>query len=155
MSSNGKVSDNGESRAVIESAVVGVGDAATRSGGRRRAVAGMVTLIGGSGVLHFLAPKPYDSLIPKALPGKPRTWTYLSGVAELGCAAALAIPRTRRLGGLLTALLLVAVFPANVQMAVAYQQQGKPLPMRLVAYGRLPLQWPLIRWALRIRQMAQ
>ena len=88
---------------------------------------------------------------PKALPGEPRTWTQLSGVAELVVALAVAIPRTRRLGGLLAALLFVAVFPANVQMAIDYQRHGKPLPARLVAFGRLPLQIPLVRLALRVR----
>ncbi len=45
--------------------------------------------------MHFLAPRPYDAIIPERLPGPPRAWTYLSGVAELTCAAAVAHPRTR------------------------------------------------------------
>jgi uncharacterized membrane protein len=112
---------------------------------------GLAVLLGGSGVLHFVLPQPYDSIVPKALPGPARRWTTVSGVAEIVVALALAIPRTRRLGGLLAALLFVAVFPANVQMAVDYQRGGKPLPTRLIAFGRLPLQIPLIRWALRVR----
>jgi uncharacterized membrane protein len=119
--------------------------------GSRPALA-LAALLGASGVLHFAAPKPYDSIVPRALPGRPRTWTQLSGAAELGIAAALAVPRTRRLGGLLAAGLLAAVFPANVQMAVDYRR--RPLPLRLVAFGRLPLQLPLIAWALRVRRTA-
>ena len=121
----------------------------------QRSTFGLVALLGGSGVLHFFAPKPYDSIVPAALPGSARSWTYLSGAAELVIAAALAIPRFRRLGGLLAALLFIGVFPANVQMAIDYQRTGKPLPARLVAFGRLPLQVPLVLWALRVRKPAQ
>ena len=105
-----------------------------------------------AGVLHFAAPKPFDGIVPKGLPGSARTWTHLSGVAELGCAAAVAHPRTRRLGGLLTAGLFVGVFPANVQMALDHRR--RPLPQRAVAYARLPLQLPLIAWAWGVRRSA-
>ncbi|MEU6132393.1 hypothetical protein ABZ805_24725 [Saccharopolyspora sp. NPDC047091] len=105
-----------------------------------------------AGVLHFAKPAPFDSIVPKQLPGSARTWTHLSGVAELGCAAAVAHPRTRRWGALLTAGLFIAVFPANVQMAWDFRR--KPLPQRAIAYGRLPLQLPLIAWALRVRSGA-
>jgi uncharacterized membrane protein len=121
----------------------------------QRTALGLATLLGGSGVLHFAAPKPYDSIVPAALPGSARTWTYLSGVAELVVALALAVPRFRRLGGLLAALLFIGVFPANVQMAIDYQRSGKPLPARLMAFGRLPLQVPLVLWALRVRKSGQ
>jgi uncharacterized membrane protein len=101
--------------------------------------------------MHFAAPKPYDTLIPRALPGRPRTWTYWSGVAEIGAAGLVAMPRTRRLGGLLAAVLFVAVFPANIKMAMDWQRGGRPLAARLLAFGRLPLQLPLVTWALRVR----
>jgi uncharacterized membrane protein len=96
-----------------------------------------------------------DSIVPPALPGSARTWTYVSGVAELLVAAALFVPRFRRLGGLLAALLFIGVFPANMQMALDYQRAGKPLPARLVAFGRLPLQVPLVLWALRVRKSGE
>ncbi|AHH94398.1 putative membrane protein [Kutzneria albida DSM 43870] len=117
----------------------------------RPAVA-LAALLGGMGVLHFVAPKPFDSIVPKALPGKPRTWTYLSGVAELGCAVAVAAPKTRRLGALASAGLFLAVFPANIKMAADYRD--KPLAQRLAVYARLPLQLPLVAWALRVRRSA-
>ncbi|MFB9907415.1 DoxX family protein [Allokutzneria oryzae] len=104
------------------------------------------------GVLHFVKPEPFDAIVPRQLPGAARTWTHLSGVAELGCAAAVAVPRTRRLGGLLTAGLFVGVFPANVKMALDYRR--KPAKQRLVALARLPLQVPLVLWALRVRDKA-
>ncbi len=78
----------------------------------------MAAALFGMGVLHFVVPKPFDSIVPPKLPGRARTYTYASGVAEIGVASALAVPRTRRLGGRLAAALLIAVFPANIQFAV-------------------------------------
>ncbi len=104
------------------------------------------------GVLHFAVPKPFDGLIPRSLPGSRRAWTYGSGVAELAVAAAVATPRTRRLGGLAAALLFLGVFPGNVKMAV--DAASAPLPRRAIAWARLPLQWPLIAWALKVRDNA-
>lgn len=106
----------------------------------------LARLLAGSGALHFLAPKPFDSIVPRALPGRARAWTYASGAAELAVAAALAHPRTRRLGGLAAAGLLTAVLPANVQMA--YDWRHRAAPLKAAAYGRVPLQAPLIVWAL-------
>jgi uncharacterized membrane protein len=100
-----------------------------------------------AGVSHFLVPKQYDAIVPKSLPGKPRGYTYVSGLAELTVAAAVAHPRTRRLGGRLAALLFIAVFPANVQMAVDWK--NRPLPFRVIALARLPLQIPLVVWGIR------
>ncbi|GLZ40503.1 hypothetical protein [Actinokineospora sp. NBRC 105648] len=118
----------------------------------RRAIA-LALLLGGAGTLHFTAPRQFDAMVPGWLPGGPRLWTRLSGVAEGAVAVAVAVPRTRGLGALAAALLFVAVFPANVKMALDYR--SKPLPHRLVAWGRLPLQWPLITWALRVRASAR
>ncbi|SMD16338.1 DoxX family protein [Kibdelosporangium aridum] len=112
----------------------------------RRAIL-LAAMLGTMGTLHFLVPRPFDRIIPRALPGNARTWTYVSGAGELGTALLIAIPKTRRLGGLLAALLFVAVFPGNVQMAL----DAKTTPSRVVAFARLPLQWPLVAWALRVR----
>jgi uncharacterized membrane protein len=109
------------------------------------ALAGVLAV---SGVLHFARPRPFDRIMPRSLPGDPRTWTYASGVAELAVAAAVAHPRTRRLGGLAAAGLFAAVFPANVRMAIDWRH-AKPLP-RAIAFGRLPLQVPLVLWGLRV-----
>ncbi|WP_189054613.1 DoxX family protein [Longimycelium tulufanense] len=121
----------------------------TRSSQSATALAGFLA---GAGALHFLAPAPYDGIVPRALPGRPRTWTYLSGLAELGCAGLVAARRTRRSGALLAALLFIAVFPANVRMAVEWSK--RPWPYRLAAFGRLPLQVPLVLWALRVHREA-
>ena len=107
----------------------------------------LAAFVGAAGVTHFVAPRFYDDIVPERLPGPARLWTYASGVAELGCAAAVAIPRTRRLGALATAGLFAAVFPANVKMARDWRD--RPAGLKAVAYGRLPLQLPLIAWALK------
>lgn len=117
------------------------------TGTPRAEALGLAALLATTGVLHFTTPRPFDSIVPRSLPGSPRTWTYLSGVAELAVAAAVAHPRTRRAGGLAAAALFVAVFPANVRMAADWRR-ASPV-RRAVAFGRLPLQAPLIAWALR------
>ena len=110
-------------------------------------------LLATAGVTHFLRPKPYDMIVPKSLPGSARTWTQVSGAAELALAAAVAIPATRRTGALLTAGLFVAVFPANVKMA--YDWRHKPAALKAAAYGRLPVQVPLVLWALKVGRSAR
>ena len=102
-----------------------------------------------TGTLHFARPRPFDRLVPRSLPGSPRAWTYASGVAELGCAAAVAHPKTRATGALATAVLFVAVFPGNVTMAVRARRAGPAL--RYGSLARLPLQLPLVRWAWAVR----
>ena len=104
-------------------------------------------MLTGMSVLHVVAPQPFDRIVPRVLPGSPRTWTYLSGAAELTCAALLANPRTRKVGGYATAATFVAVFPANIQAAI---DERPPEPLGIAMWLRLPLQIPLIRWALRV-----
>ena len=116
--------------------------------GRTREALGLAALLATSGTLHFAAPKPFDGVVPRSLPGSPRTWTYVSGAAELAVAVAIAHPRTRRIGGLAAAALFVGVFPANVKMAADWRH-APPL-RRAIAYGRLPLQIPLVLWGLRV-----
>jgi uncharacterized membrane protein len=101
------------------------------------------------GVLHFAAPTLFDRIIPKWVPGAPRMWTYVSGVWELSSAALLATPRTRRLGAYAAAATLVAVYPANIQMAL----DNKPTtPYGVGLWARLPMQLPMIGWALKHRK---
>jgi uncharacterized membrane protein len=109
-------------------------------------------LLAVAGVTHFALPKPYDRMVPTTLPGSARTWTYLSGVAELAVAAAVVTPRARRLGGLAAAALFTAVFPANVKMAVDARNRSRT--ERLATVARLPLQVPLVIWALRVSRSA-
>jgi uncharacterized membrane protein len=104
----------------------------------------------GVGTTHFLAPKPFDTIVPAELPGSPRFYTYASGVAEVATGALLLTQRTRRLGALAAVALFVAVFPANVNMVRLWWD--KPWPMRVAALARLPLQIPMITMALKIRR---
>ena len=108
----------------------------------------------GSGVLHFTVPTFYDQMIPARLPGSARTWVLGSGVAEIVAGAAVANPRTRQFGGLAALLVFVGVFPANIKMALDASRPGTPAPMRIGTLVRLPLQLPMIAWALRVRRAA-
>ncbi|MFC9514302.1 MauE/DoxX family redox-associated membrane protein [Nocardiaceae bacterium NPDC056970] len=115
----------------------------------------LAALLFGAGTLHFVRPQPFDSIVPRSLPGTARTYTYVSGAAELATAAALAVPRTRRLGGTLAAALFVAVFPANVQMTVDWFRSSRTsTPAKVLAAARLPLQIPLVIEALKARRNA-
>ncbi len=111
----------------------------------------ITALIATSGVLHFVRPRFYKAIVPHALGHEVEVF-YISGAAELVCAAAMTIPPTRRLGGWLTALLLVAVFPANVQSALdgGMHLLDPPLDSPALAWARLPLQLPMILMALGV-----
>ena len=104
----------------------------------------------GIGTVHFLAPKPFDDIVPAELPGEARFYTYASGVAEIATGALLVPRRTRRTAALAAVLLFIGVFPANVNMVRLWW--GKPWPMRIAALARLPLQIPMITTALKIRR---
>ncbi len=114
---------------------------------RSRSTTGLAVLFGVLGSLHFVKPKPFERIVPRALPRK-KELVYASGVAELACAAGLLHPRTRRAAGVVSTALLVAVFPANVQMAIDLNRTGSRTA-RAIAFARLPLQIPLIRAAVR------
>jgi uncharacterized membrane protein len=114
---------------------------------RSKSTTALAVLFGVSGVLHFVKPEPFERIVPRQLPRK-KELVYASGVAELACAAGLLHSRTRRSAGLLSAGLLTAVFPANVQMALDLQRKGSPRA-KAIGFARLPLQLPLIRAALK------
>lgn len=141
----------GEAPALAGRPGTGAGQSARRAETPRRrasrlALAGLM-LVAGTG--HFLATGTYALLIPRGL-GDPRAVVLASGVAEIACGVLLVVPRTRRLGGWCTAALLVAVFPGNVQMALdgGLDGHGWPLGSPVAAWLRLPLQVPLVLWAL-------
>lgn len=95
------------------------------------------------GVLHLVRPRPFVAVMPAYLP-EPATLVAISGVAEVAGGVGLLLPRTRRAAGWGLAALYVAVFPANVDMAL-HPSMGLP-PWLL--WARLPFQIPLIMWAL-------
>jgi uncharacterized membrane protein len=112
----------------------------------------IAALLIGTGTTHFLAPKPFDDIIPAELPGSPRLYTYVSGFAEVTIGALLLARRTRRLAALAAAALFVGVFPANINMVRLWWD--KPRPMRVIALARLPLQIPMITEALKVSRNA-
>ena len=114
-----------------------------------RVLAGVLFI---AGMTHMVRPSFYDPIVPRALPGAARAWTYGSGVAELAVATALLVPRLRRRAALTAAVLFVAVFPANVQMALdgGYPGGSGLLASPMLAWARLPLQVPLIWWSLSL-----
>jgi len=106
---------------------------------------------GFAGAMHFVIPRRYESIMPPSLP-RHREAVVLSGVAEIvGGAAVLASP-TRRFARWWLLGLLVAVFPANVHMAVNPEQvDGLDLDRlpRWALWARLPLQPLAMLWVWR------
>jgi len=114
---------------------------------------GMAVMLVFAGTGHFIFANAVDRIVPAFLPGEPRFWTYLSGIAEIAIALMLLMPldkkiagKSIRLWGAYSAFLLfVAVFPANINMAIQWSSRDMPEP--LLAYARLPLQFGLFYWA--------
>lgn len=100
-----------------------------------------------SGTVHLVKPDVWEPLMPDWVPAH-REVIIWSGVAEIACAAGLLFPPTRKLAGLASAALLAGVYVGNVKMAVDASKSDN-LPLKVAAYGRLPLQFPMIRAALR------
>src|ERR1700744_4151549 len=111
---------------------------------RKRSLALMVLLYVVAGLNHFLNRRMYLAIIPTYLP-HPLTLVYISGVCEIAFGLLLIPVATQRIAAWLIILLLIAVFPANVQMAVNYYLAHNP--WLWLAIIRLPIQLLLIRWA--------
>jgi uncharacterized membrane protein len=101
----------------------------------------------GAGVLHFVKPDAYEPTVPDALPAH-RDIVYVSGVAEIAGALAMLPDRSARWAGWWLIALLIAVFPANVNMAVN-AERFRAVPEALL-WVRLPLQAVLIAWVWRV-----
>ena len=94
-----------------------------------------------AGIFHFLKPKPFERIVPPFLPF-PRALVYISGVAEIAGGLALLVPQLRFLAGIWLIALLIAVFPANIHMAVSPKRAGlgiAPLWLWLRLPGQLVL----------------
>ena len=100
-----------------------------------------------AGSLHFLKPRIYEAIVPDALREHRREVVFASGVAELAGGAGVLHPRTRRAAGWWLIATLVAIFPANVHMAV-HAERYRQFP-RWALYARLPLQGVCIAWVYR------
>ncbi len=121
----------------------GGGDIVSRMTRRTLSLAGLVALLGASGITHLVKPEPYVRIVPRWVPGAEAA-VFWSGIAEIALAAALAHPRTRRAGGWGAVALFVAVFPANVQHAVDAEYGTTEW---WLTQARLPFQPLLIWWA--------
>jgi uncharacterized membrane protein len=106
---------------------------------------GLAAILGVSGVIHLGKPEVYEPIMPKVVPAH-REVIFASGVAELLCAAGLLVPRLRGAAGWASVVLLLGVYPANLKMA-ADAAQTRDTQFKAIAWGRLPLQTPMIRTA--------
>src|SRR3954451_23726854 len=112
----------------------------------------LVGIFAARGVVHLAKPEVYEPLMPAWVPAH-REVILVSGVAELLCAAGLTLPATRRLSGWASAVLLVGVWPGNLQMALDGNRSSSTVS-KAVAWGRLPLQLPMIRAAVAAARSA-
>jgi uncharacterized membrane protein len=99
-----------------------------------------------AGANHFVNPAPYLAMMPDVLPAH-LALVYISGVAEIAGGLGLILPATRRLAAWGLVLLFVAVFPANINMAVNELPLGSRQLPAWALWGRLPLQLVLVAWA--------
>lgn len=96
------------------------------------------------GLMHFIKPEMYLPMMPNYLPS-PLLLIYISGLGELGLGLALLIPRFQRLAAWGLIVLLLCVFPANINMAM--HPEKFPELSELALWIRLPIQIVLIAWA--------
>ena len=98
-----------------------------------------------AGLMHFVFTPAYMRITPVWLPS-PRTIVLVSGAFEMLGGIGVLVPSTRRFAAWGLVALLIAVLPANVQMALDHATKWRNLPEWLL-WARLPLQLPLIWWA--------
>jgi len=106
-------------------------------------------IFAGSGTMHFLKPEAFVQIVPPVLPSK-EALVAISGAAELAGAVGLLVPQTRRYAAYGLVALLVAVFPANIYMAIDRTRFASLPEWALIA--RLPLQFLLIGWIWGLRE---
>ncbi len=98
-----------------------------------------------SGTFHSIAPAQFMPLLPDWTP-YPLVLVYLSGIAEL--LAAIGLIAKLRWAPIFTGLVLLAVWPANWWVAIEATNNAE-IATAVIAWLRLPLQLPLIYWALK------
>jgi len=104
-----------------------------------------------AGVNHFINPDFYLSIMPPAFPLHPEA-VYISGFFEVLGGVCVLIPRLRKIAGWGLVALLVAVYPANIYMAIT-PEAFPDLPVALL-YVRLPFQFIFFYWAYSVTQPA-
>lgn len=99
-----------------------------------------------TGLMHLLRPATFLRIMPPWAPMH-QDIVFWSGIAEMLLGIGLLFAQTRRIAAWTIIVLLVIVFPANVQMAINWFREVHPFyPIALL---RLPLQFVLIAWAYR------
>jgi uncharacterized membrane protein len=101
-----------------------------------------------AGAVHFIRPAMYEQIVPPQL-GHAGVLVAISGIAEIAGGLGLMIPRTRRAAGLGLIALLVAVWPANIYMAIEADRFAAAAPA-WVLWARVPLQVVMIWWVERV-----
>ena len=94
-----------------------------------------------AGTNHFINPVWYVRIVPPILPFKIEI-VYISGILEIILGSLLIFPKTRFIAGWGLIILLVAVYPANIYVALTNGEAMDITP--LIAWGRLPFQFVLI-----------
>jgi len=101
-----------------------------------------------AGVLHLVKPAPYIRIMPPWLPA-PATLVLVSGIFQILGGIGVLVPATRVAAGWGLIALLVAVFPANLQMLLDAHARGASPAWLAALATRLPLQAALIWWVWR------
>jgi uncharacterized membrane protein len=101
-----------------------------------------------AGVLHFVITDSYVGVMPPYLPW-PRELVLVSGACEIAGGLGLLVPGVRRAAGWGLVLLLVAVWPANLQMYVDARAEGAAGWYQVLLLLRLPLQPGIVYWVWR------
>ncbi len=115
----------------------------------RRDVFLLSILFGAAGLMHFVIPNRYVGIMPAWIPYQLEL-VYISGVAEFLGGVGLLLPRFRKAAGVGLIILLIAVFPANVQMLSNAMKDGSSAIYITLLFFRLPLQPMLIVWIYRV-----
>jgi uncharacterized membrane protein len=116
-----------------------------RSWRRRIALALLAAFFTSMGVMHFVAPEGMVHAVPPWLPDA-ALLVAVSGVFEILGGVGVLIPQTRRLAGWGLIALLVAVYPANIHMALHDGPWTAQVPAWAL-WARLPFQFLFMAWA--------
>lgn len=122
---------------------------------RLRAPHVLAAMFASSATVHLVRPQAFAAIMPRAIPERHhKSLIYLSGLIELVCAVGLF--RRAAWAAPASVAVLGAVFPANLQMALDAGSGRNPgaADKPLVAWGRLPLQIPMVWAALQSRPPA-
>jgi uncharacterized membrane protein len=117
-----------------------------------RSQKGLAGFFAYAGVMHFVIPRAYESIVPPSIASRKSEVVAISGVAEIVGGVAVTHPATRRFARWWLLALLLAVFPANIHMAVNPEQvPGLNLRRtpRWALWARLPLQPLCMLWVWR------